>query len=180
MDYSFFRSEQEEDRLQPILIGILVKNGYGYAATALAKGAIGDRALIADLLRFFQEAGIGGRLRLRTDGEPAIAAVARAVAVARGSENDEPLTIVEESPNKSSASLGSAERWAETLGGLVRTLRADVEERQGVRLRANSRAFSWLVSHAAFVHNRYQVKASGLTPYEDVHQCPYKIGRAHV
>ena len=37
MDYSFFRSGHEAGRLQPILIGILVKNGYGYAATALAK-----------------------------------------------------------------------------------------------------------------------------------------------
>ena len=31
VDYSFFRSEQEGDRLQPILIGIVVKHGYAYA-----------------------------------------------------------------------------------------------------------------------------------------------------
>eukprot|EP00972_Heterocapsa_arctica_P016775 2475559-Heterocapsa_arctica.AAC.1 len=47
----------------------------------------------------------------------------RAIAAARGNgDDDQPLTVVEESPNKSSASLGGAERFAETIGGLIRTL----------------------------------------------------------
>eukprot|EP00972_Heterocapsa_arctica_P028509 4194018-Heterocapsa_arctica.AAC.1 len=65
------------------------------------------------------EAGMVSKVRLRSDGEPVVSAVLRALAVHRGHDtNDDPLTIIEESPNKSYASLGSAERWAETLGGL--------------------------------------------------------------
>eukprot|EP00972_Heterocapsa_arctica_P009394 1383388-Heterocapsa_arctica.AAC.1 len=61
----------------------------------------------------------------------------RAIAAARGSDwgplgdNALPLTVVEESPNKSSASLGGAERFAGTIQGLVRTLRQDVKEQYG-------------------------------------------------
>eukprot|EP00972_Heterocapsa_arctica_P060234 8884126-Heterocapsa_arctica.AAC.1 len=66
------------------------------------------------------ETSVVGKVRLRSDGEPAVSAVPKALAILRGNDvNNDPLTIIEESPNKSSASLGSAERWAETLGGLV-------------------------------------------------------------
>eukprot|EP00972_Heterocapsa_arctica_P051558 7585109-Heterocapsa_arctica.AAC.1 len=52
-------------------------------------------------------------------GEPAVVAVLKALAVLRSNDaNDDPLIIIEETPNKSSASLGAAERFAETLGGV--------------------------------------------------------------
>eukprot|EP00972_Heterocapsa_arctica_P040952 6035995-Heterocapsa_arctica.AAC.1 len=40
-------------------------------------------------------------------------------------------------------------------------------------------AFAWLVSHAAFVYNRFQVRSNGLTPWEDVHARPYKEALFH-
>ncbi len=83
-DYAFFRSEDEGGRLQPILIGIVARSGYAYGATASAKGAVGDRTLVKDLIVVLQEAGLTAKLRLRSDGEPAIAAVMRAVALSRG------------------------------------------------------------------------------------------------
>eukprot|EP00972_Heterocapsa_arctica_P068472 10116428-Heterocapsa_arctica.AAC.1 len=70
-------------------------------------------------MSFLSEIGLTGDLRLRSDGEPAIVAVFKAIAAARGLRADgEPLTVLEDAPNKSSASLGGAERFAETLGGL--------------------------------------------------------------
>eukprot|EP00972_Heterocapsa_arctica_P099708 14711073-Heterocapsa_arctica.AAC.1 len=63
---------------------------------------------------------------MRSDGEPAVVQVLKAIANARGKDGDgTPLTILEESPNKSSASLGGAERLAETVSRLTRTLRQD-------------------------------------------------------
>eukprot|EP00972_Heterocapsa_arctica_P057262 8449240-Heterocapsa_arctica.AAC.1 len=68
---------------------------------------------------WLREVGLLGEIRLRSDGEPAIVAVLKVLAALRGNvANDDPLTIIEETPNKSSASLGSAERFAETLGGV--------------------------------------------------------------
>ena len=101
--------------------------------------------------------------------------LSKAVAVMRGcDESNEALTIVEETPNKSSASLGAAERFAQSLSGIVRTLREDLHERQGIELRANSLAFPFLVAHGAFVYNRYQIRGSGLTPWEEIHARPYR------
>ena len=61
------------------------------------------------------------------------------------------MTKLEQSPNKSSTSLGAAERFAETLGGLLRTHREDLRERLGVAVRADSLAFEWLVSYVTYL-----------------------------
>ena len=82
---------------------------------------------------------------------------------------EEPRTKLEQSPNKSSASLGAAERFAETLGGLLRTHREDLRERLGVAVRADSLASEWLVSYVTYLYNRFQVRVNGLTPFEDLH-----------
>ena len=156
-DYTFAKSKEDGDVLTPILVGYWVGCGYGYAAVALGKGVLGDKALVRDAVAWLTEVGLLGRLRLRSDGEPAITAVTRAIAAARGAGDDtQPLTVVEESPNKSSASLGGAERFAGTIQGLIRTLRQDVKEQQGVVIRADSVAFAYLVSHVVYLHNRYQ------------------------
>ena len=115
-------------------------------------------------------------VRLRPNGEPSIVALLRAVAVADGKlttlvddDMEEPMTKLEQSPHKSSASLGAAEHFAETLGGLLRTHREDLRERLGVAVRADSLAFEWLVSYVTHLYNRFQVRVNGLMPFEDLH-----------
>jgi hypothetical protein len=179
-DYTFAKSSEETDRLVPILVGIMCSTGYAYAAVAKAKGVFRDQMLVKDIQVWLEEAGLHGRVRLRSDGEPSVVAVLRAVAAARGrgpdgrtmtlvDNDDEPLTKIEQTPNKSSASLGGAERFAETLGGLLRTHREDLRERYGVAVKADSLAFEWLVSYVTYLYNRFQVRVNGLTPYEDLH-----------
>ena len=137
-EYTFTKSSEETDQLAPILVGIMCSTGYAYAAVANAKGVFGDQMLVKDIQMWLEEARLHGRVRLRSDGEPSIVALLRAVAVAQGRGPDgklttlvdddleEPMTKLEQSPNKSSASLGAAERFAETLGGLLRTHRKDL------------------------------------------------------
>eukprot|EP00972_Heterocapsa_arctica_P037031 5450950-Heterocapsa_arctica.AAC.1 len=75
------------------------------------------------------------------DSEQSIKALMVVVARKRGLPK---LTILETLPVKSSSSLGTAERYARTLAGMVRTLRLSIEERMGVDLKASSLAFNLL------------------------------------
>eukprot|EP00972_Heterocapsa_arctica_P115221 16446627-Heterocapsa_arctica.AAC.1 len=82
-DYSFLRSADPEDRLVPILLGYVMGTGYGYAGAALGKGVTANKELVRDAMSFLSEIGLTGDLRLRSDGEPAIVAVLKAIAAAR-------------------------------------------------------------------------------------------------
>eukprot|EP00972_Heterocapsa_arctica_P074616 11012104-Heterocapsa_arctica.AAC.1 len=73
-DYTFFKTSEEDDQLCPILIGIMVSTGYAYGGAALGKGAVNDRALVKDMANWLLEAGVVGKVRLRSDGEPAVSA----------------------------------------------------------------------------------------------------------
>eukprot|EP00972_Heterocapsa_arctica_P071681 10588908-Heterocapsa_arctica.AAC.1 len=83
-----------------------MSSGYGYGGATLGKGVAADKEIVRDAVTWLGEAGLRGLLRMRSDGEPAVVQVLKAIANARGKDGDGmPLTILEESPNKSSASL---------------------------------------------------------------------------
>ena len=169
-DYAFMRSGEEE-KLVPVLIAITRRAGYAFASAVRVKGA-GDVAVVDDILAWLREAGLTNYVCFRSDGEPAIRAVVEAVATRRGPKEltkiEYPnLMRIETTPVKSSSSLGGAERYAQTLGGMIRTLRMSLTERLNIDLNATSLAFNLLVIHANFLYNRYQVRANGLTPFED-------------
>eukprot|EP00972_Heterocapsa_arctica_P068201 10072203-Heterocapsa_arctica.AAC.2 len=161
-DYSFLKTKSEE-AATPILIGATRRAAYAFAGVVRRKGAA-DAGVAGDVLDWLREAGVTAELRIRSDGESAIKALMTAVAQKRGRPH---LNTLETSPVKSSNSLGSAERYARTLAGMARTLRLSVEERMGVDMKASSLAFNLLVIHANFLYNCYQVRANGLTAYED-------------
>ena len=64
-----------ERSLATLLVGMLKRLGYGFGSVCRAKGSV-NQELIADLLRWLEEAGLTGLIRLRTDSEPAICVVA--------------------------------------------------------------------------------------------------------
>ena len=176
LDYTFMKSEEPNDRLTPVLVGVIPRTGYAYGGVAMAKGAKGDQELVADFMNWLREAGVQGRTRLRSDKEQPAADVANAVARLRGTDpgTKESLTIVELSPTKSPASIGAADRWAQTLTGLMRTQLEDLRVRTGVKLRAVSAIFPCVVAHCMYLYNRFQVRINGLTPFEDQRGQRYK------
>ena len=122
---------------------------YGFGRVVQAKGRSDATALLA-LNAWYQEAGLNGDIRLRTDGEPAIRAVARAAAIRRAPA----VSLLETSPVGSSDSLGSCERFAETVAGMARTWRLAVEKNLEIEVSANSPIFSWLVRHVVFLYEQ--------------------------
>ena len=95
----------------------------------------GDIGAISALLKWLGERGLStGPIRLRSDSELSIRAVATVVAALRPQGE----TMVEVTAVISSSSLGAMERWSETLAGLTRTLLLDAGCRLGKKLLATS------------------------------------------
>ena len=72
-------NEPVEISLVTILLGMRKVLGYGFAALVKTKG-LEDRAAVSMLVQWFLEAGLAGDIRLRSDGEASIRAVALEVA----------------------------------------------------------------------------------------------------
>ena len=168
LNYSFVRGGVRGDALVTLLLAMRKEVGYGLACHVRSKGQM-DRNAISVLLQWLLEAGLTGLIRLRTDGEPCIQAVAAEVAARRSLAE----TLVEVTPRSSSSSLGACERFSETIAGLVRTLRFALEKRWGSTVAAIDPVFPFLVQYATFVYNRCHVRAGGSTPFEQVQRRPY-------
>ena len=101
---------------------------------------------------------------LNNDQEPAIKAVIDGVIAACGSVQ----TLLEESPVGASQSNGDAEGAVRTAEVGVRRLRKAIENRYNVTILVEHDIVPWLVRHAGFVHNRFQVGHDGKTPHTRV------------
>ena len=122
--------------------------GFAFAKVVSCKGK-SDPLAVADLLQWCRtEVGHHGELRVRTGGEPAIQALATDFAVRRA-----PLsTLVETTPAYSPGSVGTCGRFAETLAGLLRTMRFYAERNYQIIITATHPLFEHLVTHAAHVY----------------------------
>ena len=83
------------------------------------KGAV--PYVVEGVLAFMEFLGLQ-KVCLRTDGEPASGALARAISRARSGE-----TQLETTPRYSSASLGAVERSNRTVEGQIRCMRSALE-----------------------------------------------------
>ena len=114
LDYCFLMSKDEGGQGVPILAGFLQPIGIGFSHVCKSKGTA-DGVPIASLVKWLGEFGINGELRIRTDPEPSITAVARAIGDKRGVG----ITFLEETAINSPASKGGVESYIAVLGGNV-------------------------------------------------------------
>ena len=166
MDYTYMRAGT--DPLTTIMAAVLRPTGFGAATIARHKGPE-DKHVLQVLLNFLAEAGCLGELRLRTDSEVAIVALARELARVRRAQ-----TVLEVTPVGSSNSLGGAERFCESLGGMIRTLRLSTEALWQTRITTDHSLFAWSVPHAAWLLARFQPHRSGMTSFELLHHRPFQ------
>eukprot|EP00972_Heterocapsa_arctica_P010760 1577177-Heterocapsa_arctica.AAC.1 len=108
------------------------------------KGVVTENVLAAFVL-WLEEASVGA-MRLRSDSEPSVRALAGQLA-ARSRGRDAGAAVVESSRTKSSGSLGGVERYAQTVTGLLRTHILDAQSRWSRRIAASSSLMPWLVRH---------------------------------
>ena len=116
-----------------------------------------------ELIRFILESGRGGgELQpgvLKSDQEPAIRSLLRTVAATMGMS-------VKHSPTYHSQSQGAVERWHQTLWATCRTMKAAIKENYKMVVDATTPIMAWIVKHASWLHNRYQLHSDGKTSYE--------------
>ncbi|CAE8640336.1 unnamed protein product [Polarella glacialis] len=148
-DYGYIQTGQPDDATVPVFVAKAKHGGYGFAAVSPAKGR-GSTGVIQGMLRFLAEAGLTGRLTLRSDQEMAVQAVVQAVAAQRQAP-----TMVEVTPKGSSSSLGTGEKYIRDLMSQVRVCCEQVQQIWGQHLAASSSLMPWVVTHAAWTMNRF-------------------------
>ena len=116
------------------------------------------------MFRRLKEAGLRGRIRLRSDGEPAIVQVLEELCRLRGSE----ITLQEQLTRNEPSSVGAVGRLGQSQTAMVRTIVMDLEQRFGEKIDAAHNLFPWCVRHAAWVINRFQAhkKLNNQTSFE--------------
>ena len=123
-----------------------------------AKGP-SDEWVLRQLVRDLEDWGRGD-LYLKTDGEPAMLAVQRAVAKLRSHR-----TLPRNPPAYNPQSNGAAEKAVQDVTAHVRCLLLALEARLKVNIDVNLPIIKWIIRHAAFLHTRYSVGHDGLTSW---------------
>ncbi|CAE8700382.1 unnamed protein product, partial [Polarella glacialis] len=169
LDYSFWRTEAAEDVIQVVLMGVRTDSGSGFAALCQAKGRA-DATVLRELQAWLGYFGLTGALQVRTDVEPAIGYVARQMASRRQAR-----TVVETTPVNSSSSIGACDRRAQAVAAQVRTLRASLQSRYGITVKATDPVFGWTVRYGNYLLDRFQVhRRHGQTPYAHLYRKPFE------
>ena len=154
-DYGYFSGDST-----PLLVAKDRRTGMMFAAAVSMKGG-GDPHAARLLAKWID--GLGCQeVSVRTDGEPSICELISRVRELRAEGT---TTVDEISPPGDSASNGIAERAILTVGGLVWTTQAVVEENVLEGRDAGLRLTAWMVHHAAQVVCACMVGADGLTPF---------------
>ena len=115
-----------------------------------------ERALCRDLTRLGYK-----KVILKSDGEPAITALVRAVQA-----NWQGQVVPERSPPYESRSNGAVERAVQTVQGQARTLKEALQVSSGYVFSDTSPILAWLLEHAANLVNLFHRGPDGYTPFQ--------------
>ena len=110
----------------------------------------------------------GEKLTFKTDQEPSIVALTRAVAAARTGE-----TVPIESPVRASKSNGMMESAVGIWQGQLSTIEHYTQGKLKKQIEIDSVLFSWLIPFCADSMNNFRVGPDGRTAYEKItgHKC---------
>lgn len=171
MDYAFLQDEiiedtsemgQEEAVRKSMTILVMVETlcGSVWSYATRGKGYASDQWLPKKIHNDLTTAGMGAaHISLKTDNEPAILEIRREVAKCRG---DVP-TGLDDSRVGDSNSNGKVERTVREVKGLIRTLRADLQDKIKEPIDLDSPVVPWLVRHAGYILTRCRVLECGRT-----------------
>ena len=104
----------------------------------------------------------GTKITIRSDQEPSIKAVKRAVAIKRAA-----VTAMIESPVRESKSNGRIERAVRTWRDQFKTLKHYYERRSKAKMENGSALSTWLVSWSAEVLNKFKIQECRQRPSRD-------------
>ena len=161
-DFAFMGSEEAEEDMQPSLV---IYDDHASAFWALG---VRNKTVTEQVVKYFKdildESGYEGeKITMKTDQEPAMLALKRAVATARSGE-----TVPIESPVRASKSNGRMENAIGVWQGQLRTIKHHAEAKLGRRIEVDGVLFSWLIPFCTQIMNKYRVGPDGRTAYERI------------
>ena len=140
-----------------VLTAIDIQTGMSMGTVVTQKGII--RHALYELRQFIYESGRTYSI-VQTDQEPAILDLARALL------KEIPRLSMRASPAYHSQSLGTAERYHQSLHAQAHTLRPRVHDKYNTVLLSTQSVFPCMIRHASCLLNRYLVHSDGLTSYQ--------------
>ena len=81
-------------------------------------------------------------------------------------QRGEDRTVPEWSSIGESQANGKAERGVQTIEGLVRTRKLDLEAKLGEKIPMEAAIITWLIEHCADIYNKFHVHIDGKTSWE--------------
>eukprot|EP00439_Symbiodinium_sp_Y106_P015244 s7793_g2.t1 len=154
------------------LVAAESKTGWIAVVPILAKGSSSLKRTTETIVRMAMQIAGADDIVVQSDPEASAKQVVHAVQACRTR-----LGLTTETrfiPRASHASNGVAEKAISTVRRLALTLKAHLEDRAKIKLSGEFPVFSWIMRHAAFLHNRFFVTSKGLPPYEILNSRVYK------
>ena len=170
-DYALMVAEEEEEGMQPTLV-MYDDDKQSFWAIGVSQKGVTEPIVKYCVATMDQSGYQGEKLTFKTDQEPSILALKRAVSVARKGE-----TALIESPIRASKSNGMMEGAVRIWQDQLRTLKHFTEARLGKRIEVDGALFSWLIPFCADVINKFRVGADGRTAFERItgHKCNHFV-----
>ena len=165
MDYCFPRGVKDD---APKVLAMRSRKDGTTLALVVPKKGLSEEWVAARIAKAIDDIGLDKvTMIVKSDGEPAMKALRRAVSRIRRAENKTGV-IEEEAQRADSASNGLIEKAVQEVEGMIRTLRKKVEMSTGATMKKGSAAMVWLIEHSANLISRYKVGADGLVAYKRV------------
>ena len=161
-DYAFMGSEEAEEGMQPTLI-MYDDDKRSFWALGVRRKGVSDSVVKFCVDKMDDSGYRGEKLTFKTDQEPSIVALKKAIAVARMGE-----TVPIESPVRASQSNGMMEGAVKIWQDQLRTIKHHVEFRLRKQIEVDSALFSWLIPYCADIINKFRIGADGRTSYERI------------
>ena len=179
IDFAYMKSDGNWDRnasgaWATTLVAADKHSGCVFAHTVESKQKSNEymhKSLIAWISTYLRHQ----RIRLQSDGEPAVRAVCQYVVLKRGETKVQTDTITRVSPAHSSGSLGLAEAAIRRVQNQARVLRLDIARRYGgLDLHPEHIGWPWLIRHSAWLLDHFSVRKSGRTPFMQLNDAAYR------
>ena len=164
LDYQELKSRAKkgptkDDKVVKIIVAMDESTGCKLSYRVESKG-IQDAWIVKRLVRDFEELGRRDII-LKTDGEPAMLALQRAIAQERPG-----ITKPENPPSYNPASNGACEKAVQDVSGHVRALKFALEANIETPIAEDHPIMEWIITHAAFCLTHFSVGHDGMTPIE--------------
>jgi thiol-disulfide isomerase/thioredoxin len=178
LDYGFFSKEKATDkgtlakkddsgRSLPVMI-VKDRRSKAIASVPVPAKGIEHPYPAKKLLKILDLLGYK-RVLMKTDQEPSIVALVKAVKDGWSGE-----ILPEGSPKGQSQSNGEIERAVESVQGLARTIKDDIEQKANIKLKPTSPLLAWLVEHAGNLYTILHKGKDGHTAWHRLRGKPWR------